>query len=165
MCRTLTLVLILAGNGLAFATVPDWRGTIDQDLQGPRVDVTGEIVSRMSAGEHTCFVVERAGGKFIACNTGHFDPAVFAPGAPLKAVGNLGAAVPRDYGGHVYDYPLVAGALISLGTRRDYYDADPYYGAYGPYYGHPFYDPFYRPFYGPGFYGPHFGTGIFFHIH
>jgi hypothetical protein len=145
----------------AFAEVPDWQQTFDQDMQGPRVDLTGQIVSRFTSGEQTCFVVEHISGRFITCNSGYFDPARFGPGTVLNARGNLGAAVARNYGGHVYDYPLVAGALISPKARPDY--AYPDY--YGHYYGHPFYDPFYGPFYHPHGYGPYFGTGIFFHIH
>ena len=73
----------------------------------------------------------------------------------------LGAAVPREIGGQIYDYPVVAGALISKASSRDYYDGPPYDPySYGPYpYGGYGWHPWHYPFY-----GPHFGTGIFFHI-
>ena len=122
-----TAILAFALIAPAFAGAPGWQHTFDQDMQGPRVDLVGEIVEKVSAGDHTCFIAERWGSsRFIACNTGHFEPHVFTPGAMLKAVGNLGAATPRAYGGQVFDYPLVAGALISLASSRDRYDANPY---------------------------------------
>lgn len=168
MLKPFALILALATAGAAYAGAPDWQQTFDQDMQGPRTTLAGEIVERVDAGDHTCFVAERWGGaRFIACNTGYFEPAVFAPGATLKAVGNLGAAAPRAYGGQVLDYPLVAGALISLDASRDHYDVHPYDHSY---HGYPYHDPFLRgypyrgyPYYSP-FYGPYFGTGIFFHI-
>jgi hypothetical protein len=169
MLRKAALILMLAAASSALANAPGWQQTFDQDMQGPRVSLVGTIVERVSDSDHTCFIVERfAGSRFIACNTGYFEPAVFGPGAALKAVGNLGAPVAREFGGHVYDYPIVAGALISLATSRDYYDGDPYrhhhYGHH-PFYGHPLNHPFYgHPFHDP-FYGPHFGTGIFLHFH
>ncbi|MGH8719800.1 MAG: Slp family lipoprotein [Burkholderiales bacterium] len=158
----LTFVLIIAHS--AYANGPGRAETLDRDLQGPRVSLVGEIIARVDDGADTCFILDRAGyreGRFIACNSGYFEPAVFGPGAALKAVGNLGAAVPREIGGQIYDYPVVAGALISKASSRDYYDGpsyDPYY--YGPYpYGGYGWHPWHYPFY-----GPHFGTGIFFHI-
>lgn len=155
----LTFVLIIAYP--AYAKGPSRAETLDQDLQGPRVSLVGEIVARVDDGHDTCFILDRhREGRFIACNPGYFEPAVFGPGAALKAVGNLGAAVPREIGGQIYDYPVVAGALISKASSPDYYDRpshDLYH--YGPYPYH-FGDPWHYPFY-----GPHFGTGIFFHVH
>ncbi|MGH8727997.1 MAG: hypothetical protein ACREV9_07535 [Burkholderiales bacterium] len=145
----------------AQAKAPHWQETLDSDLQGPRVEWVGEIIGRVSDDGYTCFILERPREtKYIACNPGYFAFDDFAPGAWLKAVGNLGAAVPREIGGQVYDLPLVAGALVTKASPRPYYD--PYYYGYDhrPYYGYPFYDPFYGPFY-----GPRFGSGIFFHFH
>lgn len=143
------------------AKAPHWQDTLDSDLQGPRVEWVGEIVGRVSDDGYTCFILERPREtKYIACNPGYFAFDDFAPGGWLKAVGNLGAAAPREIGGQVYELPLVAGALITKASPRPYHD--PYYYGYdhSPYYGYPSHDPFYGPFY-----GPRFGSGIFFHFH
>lgn len=160
MPTILALILFIAAPALA--KPPHWQNTLDQDLQGPRVEWAGEIVSRIDDNGYTCFVLDRAGldeSKYIACNPGYFAFDDFAPGSWLKATGNLGARVPREIGGKVLDYPLIAGALIAKSSPQ--YDRyyDPYHFGRHPYYHHPFYDPFYGPYF-----GPRFGTGFFFHF-
>lgn len=129
--------------------------TLSQDLLGPKVDLTGIIVSRLMDGDYTCFVLNRSFAPgvyviprdepqdyFIACNPGNFDAAAYGPGRELQVVGNLGAAIPRRIGGQVYGYPLVAEAfLYPLPDRPGYYGPTPYYD---PFYS-PYYDPFWRP--------------------
>lgn len=129
--------------------------TLSQDLLGPRVDLTGIIVNRVMDGDYTCFVLDRSFDPgvymvpreepqthFIACNPGHFDASSYGPGRELRVVGNLGAAIPRQIGGQIYRYPLVAQAfLYPLPDRPGYYAPPPYYD---PFY-HPYYDPFWRP--------------------
>lgn len=158
-------VLILACVGIsahAWAALPESTAsgltrdqTLSQDLLGPRVDLTGIIVHRVMDGDYTCFVLNRSldpgvhvlspnepQGHFIACNPGHFDAAAYGPGRELRVVGNLGAAIPRQIGGQVYSYPLVAEAfLYPLPDHPGYYWPPPYYD---PFY-YPFYDPFRRP--------------------
>lgn len=127
--------------------------TLDQDLSGPRVEWSGEIVRQMKDGGDTCFVLRRfspgsyylRGPKeelFLACNPGPFADEKFAPGQELQVTGNLGAPIPRSIGGQVFSDPLVAGAILSPLPPRPYdywqgYPYDPY-----PY---PIYDPFWRP--------------------
>lgn len=131
--------------------------TLNQDLSGPRVEWSGEIVRQVKDGDDTCFVLRRfslgsyylRGPKeelFLACNPGPFADDKFATGRELQVTGNLGAPIPRSIGGEVFSAPLVAGAILSPLPARPYgywqgYPYDPY-----PYpYHYPIYDPFWRP--------------------
>lgn len=137
------------------AAAPPRAQTLDQDLSGPRVEWSGEIVRQVKDGDDTCFVLRRfslgsyylRGPKeeyFLACNPGPFADGKFAPGRELQVTGNLGAPIPRSIGGQVFSDPLVAGAILSPLPPRPYgywqgYPYDPY-----PYH-YPIYDPFWRP--------------------
>lgn len=133
---------------------PTRRDTLDQDFLGPQVDWYGEIVSRVSDGDDTCFVLSRVfdtsgyigpggSGMFIACYPGPFEPRRFAPGKVLNVVGNLGAATPRAIGGETLSYPVIAGATIRLMEWRPGGHWPPYF-PHAPFH-YPYYDPFWRP--------------------
>src|SRR5712691_868065 len=75
--------------------------TLDEDLRGPRVEWTGQIISAIRDGEYTCFILERisydtpaypgatAQSRIIACNPGSFEVGTYAPGRALSVTGNL----------------------------------------------------------------------------
>lgn len=145
-----TLILPMLGTAFAAQAMSDREATMDQDFQGPRVEWEGRIVGRVSEGGDTCFVLERVdswqdsnGEHFIACNHGPFDVRRFGQGQAMRVTGNLGEATPRRIGDQVWDYPLIAGAIL-----RRISDPAP------AYHGYPFYDPVYAPvfYYGRGWY-------------
>lgn len=145
-----TLLFPMLGTALAAQAMNDREATMDQDFQGPRVEWEGRIVARITDGGDICFVLERLDGwqeaddeLFIACNPGPFDMRRFGQGQAMRVTGNLGAATPRQIGDRVWDYPLIAGAIL-----RRISEPTP------AYHGHPFYDPFYGPFFyhGRGWY-------------
>ena len=126
--------------------------TLDADLQGPRVEWVGEIISTIRDDDYTCFILERVSyelpaypntvqNPFIACNPGFFEVGTYAPGRELSVAGNLGMAVPRKIGDRIYDYPVVAGAFVQLLPYWHYFPA---------------YDPYYRPIYHPFPYNWHY---------
>ncbi|HSF47485.1 MAG TPA: Slp family lipoprotein, partial [Burkholderiales bacterium] len=67
-----------------------------------------------------------------------------APGRTLNVSGNIGSPMPRQIGTEVYDYPVIAGAILKPGSKRSSYP----YSYHDPYYD-PYYDPFWphTPFY------------------
>lgn len=157
-----SLIALLCAGGSALAAPPGPAipsptrdQTLDEDLRGPRVEWSGEIVRQVNDGDYTCFVLRRItpesyylrGPKeelFIACNPGPFADEKFSAGRELGVVGNLGAPVPRSIDGRLFNYPLVVGAILTPLPQRPHgywpgYPYDPY-----PYH-YPIYDPFWRP--------------------
>jgi Outer membrane lipoprotein Slp family len=149
---TALLASLLLTTAQAADYAPNWRNTVEEDLLGPRVDLTAEVVSQVPDGDYTCFLLSPyyfdgaygyADDYVMACNPGYFTQSDFAPGRVLGVTGNLGAATPRRIGSGVYRYPLIAGAIIKPRPGNS-----PYYGHHYPYYD-PYYDPYWqqRPFY------------------
>jgi hypothetical protein len=124
----------------AMAGAPSWHETAQEDLHGPRVELSAEILEQIRDGDYTCFVLDPYAwpthAPVVACSPGYFTQKEFAPGRALKVSGNMGAAIPRRIGAQVYDYPVIAGAIVKP-TR----EPSPY-----PYYYDPYYDPFWPPY-------------------
>jgi hypothetical protein len=108
--------------------------TLDGDLRGPRVEWIGEIIATIRDGEYTCFILERisydipaypgtAQSRFIACNPGSFEVGTYAPGRELSVTGNLGPAVPRKIGDHIYRLPIGSGRICTVLARPELFPA------------------------------------------
>lgn len=132
----------------ASAVVPTWQQTASEDLHGPKVQLSAEILAQVRDGDYTCFVLDPyyspTHAPVVACNPGYFTQPEFAPGRTLTVSGNMGSPMPRQIGTEVYDYPVIAGAILKPGSQRSSYP----YSYHDPYYD-PYYDPFWphTPFY------------------
>lgn len=123
----------------AHPAAPTWQETVSEDLHGPKVQLSAEILAQLRDGDYTCFVLDPyfspAHAPVVACNAGYFTQKEFAPGRTLNVSGNMGAATPRRIGAEVYDYPVIAGAIIKPGPERGSYPysyQDPYYDPFWP---------------------------------
>lgn len=119
----------------------------------------GVILETRPENNHTCFEVlskklqtsmrpedsDQAGGRFIACKPGFYDPEVFEKGREITLTGQIIHLDIRKVGDYDYHFPVVdIEFMILWPERRDriYYD---YYNMYSPYYWHyPYYRPFFR---------------------
>lgn len=161
-------MLVLASQLLADG-VPTRDRTLDQDLQGPAIDWTAEIIQRFNDGPDTCFLLRRthsghgyavAGAEiFLACHPGAFDGSAFSPRNEVHVRGNLGKAVARRFGEQVLSHPLLAAPYISPAPSRPLLPPGsmimpaypwPYYPSHGPWPHYPPYGPwppgpYYRP--------------------
>lgn len=164
MFRLLVCLLLMAGQALA-DDVPTRSQTLDQDLQGPAIDWTAEILQRFSDGPDTCFLLRRtlsghgyaiAGSEiFIACPSGAFDGSAFMPRNEVHVRGSLGKAMPRRFGAQVLNQSFVAAPFISPAPGRLLLPPGtmivpahpgpwPHYQPYGPWPQGPAW-PYYRP--------------------
>jgi outer membrane lipoprotein len=107
-------------------TVADARAG---DVAGERVRWGGELVRTVpQAADTTCFEVvakplDRRGrpsrvddspGRFVACARGFYDPAVWAPGREMTAVGTVGGTAVARVGEHDYRFPRIDADAVHL---------------------------------------------------
>lgn len=178
--RQICSALILAGSLGACATTP--KPIVEGPLSpltpeaarenrgigsNERVRWGGEILAVDSGENQTCFEIlshqldasgrpndgEPTDGRFLACDEGFYDPAIYSKERELTVVGTLQQPETRKIGDHDYVYPRLQIEKLYLWPRisqyrYDYYD--PFWG--GPYYG-----------FGYGYYNPFFFRGRPFH--
>ena len=136
--------------------IPD--NTTEKNLGTP-VRWGGVLLETRPEDDYTCFEIlsrqlqksmrpvntDQAGGRFIACKPGFYDPEVFEKGREVTLTGKLIHMDIRKVGEYDYHFPVVDIEFMSLWPERReprYYD---YYGPYRPYYWHyPYYGVHYR---------------------
>jgi outer membrane lipoprotein len=152
----------------ACTTIPEQIQGTYADISPARVDPAtfgntvrwgGSIIEARNEENSTCFEVlsrdldkylrpkleDQTAGRFIACKTGFYDPAVFAPGREVTLTGSIRNIEVRQVDEFNYRYPVVdVDQLVLWEVRQDVVVMD-----------HPYYDPFYYPYYG---YGPYWGS-------
>lgn len=125
---------------------------------GERVRWGGEIVSVDTRTDRTCFELlgkplldtarprrgDDSAGRFFACRSGFYDPALFAPGRELTVTGVVEGFDERPIGEYVYRYPRVSADVLYLWPERmpevyyhhyNFGPAWPHYGLWGtPYF-------------------------------
>ena len=170
------LALALLATGLAScATVPTPlqgqfsaatpRAAVAGSAGGELVRWGGEIIKADPKTDSTCFEVlardldssarpirrDPSDGRFIACRTGFYDPAVFEAGREITVVGHVDGTERGKVGQFDYTYPRVAADTIYLWPKRPLYVNTPYYDPWmygcGPYgWG---WGPCWGPYWGP----------------
>lgn len=118
---------------------------------GERVRWGGDIILVDPKPDATCFEVlgrsldssarptarDSDLGRFIACRSGFYDPAVFVRGRQLTVIGTVTGTERGQVGGYEYLYPHVAADAIYLWPPRPLYVEqryDPFWGpGFGPY--------------------------------
>lgn len=123
---------------------------------GQKVRWGGEIIRVINASDRSCFEVlarpldsrarplrrDNSDGRFLACRSGFYDPAVFEAGREITVTGTIAGEEIRKVGDYDYRYTRVAADVIYLWNEREAVN-----------YAYPgFYDPFwYRPWWGPSY--------------
>jgi outer membrane lipoprotein len=159
-------ILALAGCASApkplrgeFAPLQPVDASATQRL-GDTVRWGGTLVAVTPSREETCFEVlgrdlgdsarprradDTSSGRFLACRSGFYDPAIFAPDREVTVTGRVAGFETRRIGEYDYTYPRVAADVVYLWPERReddyYYHADPFW-------------PSYRPFWWGGYYIP-----------
>lgn len=155
-------LILLALAGCATAPKPlqgDFAAAPSQAdaANGQKVRWGGEIIRIVNAADRSCFEVlarpldasarplrrDRSEGRFLACRSGFYDPAVFEAGRDITVTGTVDGSELRKVGDYDYRYPRVAADVIYLWSEREMVN----YAYPSPW----FYDPFWRPWWGPSF--------------
>ena len=72
--------------------------------------------------KHALIARDDAQGRFIACRTGFYDPALFEPNREVTFTGRIEGYEKRKVEGYVYDFPRVAADVIYLWPKRERVD-------------------------------------------
>ena len=172
LIRTINLVILTGFLSSACTTIPEQlegeytpltpKNTTENDME-TSVRWGGVLLETRPESEFTCFeilskqleksmrpkVSDQAGGRFIACKPGFYDPETFEKGREVTLTGKIIYMDTRKVGEYDYPFPVVDIEFMSLWPERRnpvYYD---FYGPYRPYYWHyPPYRFYYRyPYY------------------
>jgi outer membrane lipoprotein len=132
------LAVLLAGCATAPAPLQGQFSALsplqssESAASGERVRWGGEIVSVDTRPDRTCFELlgkplldtarprrsDDSAGRFYACRSGFYDPALFAPGRELTVTGVVEGFDERPIGEYRYRYPRVAVDVLYLWPER-----------------------------------------------
>lgn len=108
-----------------------------RDSTGAPVRWGGRIVAVEPQQDRTCFEMistqldssgrprwasDEVGGRFIACRTGFYDPALFEKNREVTFAGRIGGYETRKIGGYDYRFPRVDANVVYLWSVRDRVD-------------------------------------------
>lgn len=104
------------------------------DARGSPVRWGGRIVQVEPGADSTCFEMvstrldhygrpywadDDSGGRFIACRSGFYDPAIFEQNREVTFTGRLAGHEDRSIGGYSYRFPLVEADVVYLWPKRE----------------------------------------------
>ena len=113
------------------------RDAASSEMTGQLVRWGGRIVQTLPQTNNTCFEViatqldtsarpswnsDQDDGRFIACRTGFYDPAVFEPNREVTFTGHIDGYDTRKIGGFDYRFPRVAADVVYLWPVRETVD-------------------------------------------
>jgi len=105
------------------------RQAADHDSTGAQVRWGGRIVAVEPGDNRTCFemlattldatgrpywATDEVGGRFIACRTGFYDPALFEKNREVTFTGHITGYENRQIGGYDYRFPHMAAEVVFL---------------------------------------------------
>lgn len=111
------------------------RDAVDRDAVGTTVRWGGRIVQVEPKENTTCFEIiamrleangrptryaqDDTGGRFVACRTGFYDPAVFEKNREVTFTGRIDSYQNRRIGGYDYRFPHVTADVVYLWGERE----------------------------------------------
>lgn len=113
------------------------RDATNADRTGAMVRWGGRIVDVEPGEDRTCFVMistrlnlyarpywatDDVGGRFVACRTGFYDPAVFQRNREVTFTGRIAGYETRQIGGYDYRLPQLEADVVYLWPVRDRVD-------------------------------------------
>ena len=100
-----------------------WGGRIVQTQPGPDSTCFQVIATPLNAsGRPASNARDDAQGRFIACRTGFYDPALFQPNREVTFTGRIEGYEDRKVEEYVYKFPRVAADVVYLWPQRERVD-------------------------------------------
>lgn len=117
-------------GGVVVQTRPMGKGTCFE-MMGLKLDALGEPLG----GDHSL-------GRFLACATGFYDPAIYSQGRYVTFTGRIEGVAPQMIGDAEYRFPKLTAGQVYLWPKHSDVLYVPYpVPGWGPYY-----DPYYWPY-------------------
>ncbi len=113
------------------------QDAVERDITGAMVRWGGRIIRTEPRPDRTCFEVistqlsangrpywasDDTWGRFIACRTGFYDPALFQPNREVTFTGRIEGYEDRKVEEYVYKFPRVAADVVYLWPQRERVD-------------------------------------------
>lgn len=117
------------------------QDAVASDRTGAVVRWGGRVVEVEPQSNRTCFQMistrlggtgrpmassDDTGGRFIACRTGFYDPALFQPNREVTFTGRISGYESRKIGEYDYRFPLVDADVVYLWPIRERVDVVQY---------------------------------------
>ena len=103
-----------------------WGGRIVQVEPQPNSTCFEMIATGLSVTGRPYWASDDTGGRFIACRTGFYDPAVFEKNREVTFTGRISGYETRKIGGYDYRFPRVDADVVYLWPVREYVDVVTY---------------------------------------
>lgn len=109
-----------------------WGGRIIETLPG-QGQTCFQMLSRQlnGTGRPTTTTTDASGGRFIACRSGFYDPAVFEPGRDVTFIGRVEGYETTQIGEYQYPLPKINADVVYLWPEQREVEVVPAY-PYGP---------------------------------
>ena len=99
-----------------------WGGRIIRTEPRPDRTCFELISTRLDAAGRPYWAGDSTWGRFIACRTGFYDPALFEPNREVSFTGRIEAYEERLVGGYTYRFPRLAADVVYLWPLRERVD-------------------------------------------
>lgn len=154
-CVTMPPSLTVGGPFLGITPAQALRG----EYEGRRVRWGGAVIQTRPMEKGTCFEMvglaldaqgeprasDHSTGRFLACATGFFEPAIYSQGRHVTFTGRIEGVAPQKIGAVEYRFPKLVARQVYLWPKRSDVLYVPYpVPGWGPYYD-PYYWPYERP--------------------
>ena len=96
-----------------------WGGRIVQVEPKPNTTCFEMVSTRLDVYGRPYWAADDTGGRFIACRTGFYDPAVFEKNREVTFTGRIDGYENRQIGGYDYRFPRVSADVVYLWPVRE----------------------------------------------
>lgn len=96
-----------------------WGGRIIHTQPGPDRTCFEMISTRLDASGRPAWASDDTWGRFIACRTGFYDPALFDPKREVTFTGRIDGYEVRKIDGYDYRFPRMAADVVYLWPVRE----------------------------------------------
>lgn len=111
-----------AAAGDFTASMVRWGGRIIRTEPRPDRTCFEVISTRLSANGRPYWASDDTWGRFIACRTGFYDPALFQANREVTFTGRIEGYEDRKVDGFVYRFPRMSADVVYLWPQRERVD-------------------------------------------
>ena len=111
-----------AAAGANAGAMVRWGGRIIRTEPGPNRTCFEVISTRLNADGRPNWASDETQGRFIACRSGFYDPALFQPNREVTFTGRVDGVEQRKVNDYDYTFPRLAADVVYLWPQRERVD-------------------------------------------